>query len=102
MFSELVEKYGDEFPWFETEDTIFIKELNRELKRSHPLYKKAIKAIAKNGAKDDVLFLLNNDDWAIVHLTYSKRKEDYLVYKIFPDLSSALEHIEMDFLADLA
>jgi hypothetical protein len=50
-------------------------ELRRELRRRHPLYGRACIAIAKREANDDVLFALGAEEVAVVHLTWSRKRE---------------------------
>ena len=97
MFENLYIKYGDEFNWYEImkTDTHFLDELNSELNEKHPLYKKAIKAVAKCDSNDDVLFLLNNNTYAIIHLTYSKDSTGkFPLYINLANFSSAIKYIE--------
>jgi len=103
MFQCLEEKYGDDFNWMDVQEneTYLLAELDSELNESHYLFGKAKAAIAKCVSKDDVLYLLNNDSYAIVHLTYSKNNTVGFPKHIeFPDLQSALHHIENEFLSE--
>ena len=74
LFECLEEKYGDDFIWMDIQanETSFLAELDSELTESHRLYGKAKAALAKCVSKDDVLYLLHDDSYAIVHLTYSR------------------------------
>ena len=105
LFSKLEEKYGEDFNWmhmkFLGEET-FLKELDKELNENHPLYKKVQAALAKCESNDDVLFLLRDDNYAIVHLTWSGSRETtsrFPYYKEFSNLQSALAHIENEFIS---
>jgi len=103
MFEALSNKYGSEFNWREIENgDFFLNELHSEINiNSHPLYAKARKAVAKCDSNDDVLFLLDDDNYAIVHLTYSKNNIDgYPTYNVFMNLSSAICHIEELFITE--
>ena len=101
LYNELIDKYGDSFNWTKIlkTKTSFLEELNSELSKMHPLYKRAVKAVAKCDSNDDVLFLLDNDNWAIVHLTYSKNNiDEFPKYKYFSNISDAMTHIEEQFI----
>ena len=98
LFSELINKYGDDFNWIEVKRDCFINELNLEMNKNHPLYSRAKMAVAKCESNDDVLFLLDNGDLAIVHLTYSTSNADgFLKYKYFLDFQSTIKYIEQEF-----
>ena len=73
-FSALSRKYQDAFNWLDIRhnEDYFLRELNLELKESHPLYKRSTAALIKRESNDDVLFLLEDNICAIVHLTYSR------------------------------
>jgi hypothetical protein len=66
-------------PWYETGDNkaFFENELAKEINSNHPLFNKAVEAIAYSRMQDDVLFKINDDtfEYAVVHLTYSKTVE---------------------------
>ena len=104
LFSKLVRKHGEEFHWLNIKDKqeIFIKELYSELNENHPLYKvKIANALARSGANDDVLFLLEDGSCIIVHLTWSKTNiSSFPHYIEFSDLQTALKHIEDMFTAE--
>lgn len=103
LYCDLIEKYGDEFNWREImkTDNSLLDELNTKLSESHPLYRKIRKAVAKCDSNDDVLFLLDNDNWVIVHLTYSKSNTDgFPKFKDFSDLPSAMSYIEEQFVSE--
>ncbi|OPY88303.1 MAG: hypothetical protein A4E71_00514 [Smithella sp. PtaU1.Bin162] len=64
-----------EKPWMAIEEKTrvsFEKELQKELGEEHPLYQKAVRAIARREDGDDVLFLLDpqTTECAVVHLTW--------------------------------
>ena len=64
-------------PWGATEDKAqtFSKELERELHEGHSLYGKKYRIIARRYDRDDILLQLENSELAIVHLTWSQKKE---------------------------
>jgi len=102
-FRSLEEKYGDDFNWMDIHENemYFLAELDSELSESHRLYKKAKAAIAKCVSKDDVLYLLHDGSYAIVHLTYQKSNTVGFPQHIeFSDLQSALHHIENEFVSE--
>ena len=101
LYGCLIEKYGDEFNWHPVNEAniSLIKELRSELNPNHPLYDKAILAAAKCSARDDVLFLLSEGKYAIVHLTYSTNNtEGFPRYKEFPNIQDAIKYIEEQFI----
>ena len=103
LHSELLEKYGDDFNWSKIAKTnnFFIDELNVELSKTHPLYNRVFKAVAKCDSNDDVLFLLHDDNYAIVHLSYSKSNiNGFPLYKEFTDLQEAIHYIEDQFVSE--
>lgn len=92
-------------PWWECsidESTAMTAQLQRELSPEHPLYGVTAKAVARTGARDDVLFELTGHEspLAHVHLTWSKTPlhssrypktqffatwEDWVAKKLIPD-----------------
>ena len=74
-FNYLSVKYGERFTWtmiLLSESTgYFVNELKKELGSEHELFDSDIYAVAKNGANDDVLFLIGSSIYRIYHLTYS-------------------------------
>lgn len=71
----------------ETEAPALVAELRRELHPQHPLYGKAVTAIARRIDCDDVIFAVNNR-FALVHLTWESTIRVPFPYTIF------FEHIE--------
>ena len=51
------------------------KELEGEVPKGHVLHKQKVEAVAKRDDDDDVLFKLDEDRYAIVHLTYNKETD---------------------------
>jgi hypothetical protein len=103
LFGQLIDKYGDEFNWYRINETntSFIHELHSELKPGHPLYEKAIMAVAKCTSRDDVLFLLTDDSYAIVHLTYSTyNTEGFPQIKVLSNIQDTINYIEEQFLLE--
>ncbi|HAA12710.1 MAG TPA: hypothetical protein DCE41_13855, partial [Cytophagales bacterium] len=68
-----------EDPWEEIDEESWAQgmenELRRELAPTPPLYGLEAQAIATRCDNDDVLFLLPNQQMAVVHLTWRKREE---------------------------
>jgi hypothetical protein len=65
-------------PWQAVEDGQRAKleqELARELPAGHVLAGKAVRAVAARTDRDDVLFLVPDGGCAVVHLTWSGRRE---------------------------
>ena len=101
LFFELIKKYGEDFNWIETKNDVFVNQLNLELDKTHLLYARVKKALAKCESNDDVLFLLDNNDFAIVHLTYStKNANGFPKHKYFSNLPSAISYIEQQFVSE--
>ena len=104
MFENLIDKYGNDFNWHEITDNgdFFSNQLKRELPKEHALYGKVKRTIAKCDSNDDVLFLLIDDTWAIVHLTYSKSNTgNFPKAKVFADIQDVIKYIEEQFLTGL-
>ena len=80
VFSDLYDKYGEDFNWYmlplTQADGMFVTELKNEIGEDHFLYDKRIWAAAKCESNDDVLDVIDNgrnaDSYYIFHLTYSK------------------------------
>ena len=103
LFAELAQKYGEKFVWADVrhEGAYYLKELELELNESHPLYKRGRAVLAKSTSKDDVLFLLDEDIYAIVHLTYSlKNEKGFPMYKAFSGLEEVFQYIEAECLTE--
>lgn len=89
MIERLLEKYGEDFLWFELADNVKLKQflekrLITELVPEHDLYSKGKNyiAIAKNEGNDDVLFQ-EGQEYYIVHLTWSTGSVNFPKYKKF-------------------
>lgn len=73
----------------------FKKELKREINKNHILHGTKLKEIARREDCDDVLFLLldGSNRYAVVHLTWSGKKENNPCYprtKIYDNLVDLL------------
>ena len=76
----------------------WLKQLNSELNRTHPLYRRATKALARCYGQDDVLYQLDGGKCAIVHLTYSRNNADgWPRFVAFEKLEDAEEHIAAEY-----
>jgi hypothetical protein len=65
-------------PWRAVDDRLrsnLEAELSRELPADHVLAGKAVQAVAARADRDDVLFSLPDGGYAVVHLTWSGRRE---------------------------
>jgi len=70
------------------------EELNAQLGKKHPLYRKFNKPIARCYSQDDVLYQLNDGTYAIIHLTYSRSNQDgWPRFIAFKNLENAVKHI---------
>lgn len=96
-FCYFFEKYGEDFNWYMIpfSNHYFIDELLSELgqdRESNSVY-----SIAKCESNDNVLFLVD-DVFRIYHLTYSKdNASGFPRYLEFGDLTSAMNHIEKEY-----
>lgn len=70
-----------------------------ECAEGHILFGVTAKAIAKSGAADDVLFLLNDGRAAIVHLVWAGRKQKppWPRTKIYDSLDSVLKALNEEY-----
>lgn len=87
MLEQLIEKYGENFSWFELADNSNLKQslekrLIIELVPENDLYSKGKNfiAVAKNERNDDVLFW-EGQEYYIVHLTWSTVSANFPKYK---------------------
>ena len=101
LLNKLEKKYGDDFNWGILKDNNFLNELHAELTAGHHLHGKARQALARCYSQDDFLFLLDDNSYAIVHLTFSKNNiNGFPLYKKFADLQSVINHIENEYLTE--
>lgn len=61
-------------PWYWTEQDL-IDQLKREIGKTHILHGKTIKTLAKRQDNDDVLFLVDDEKFAVVHLTWASQRQ---------------------------
>lgn len=85
-------------PWVQIKDLngYLEEELKRELHEQHILFGKTVKEIARRQDCDDVLFKLDNEEYAVVHLTFSGKKEnskDYPDTQIFKHWTEVYEKV---------
>jgi hypothetical protein len=66
-------------PWQESisDPDAFLQELQRELVGTHPLFGQPAQAVAVRIDCDDVIFKLADEKYAVVHLTWSGKPENY-------------------------
>ena len=107
VFSDLYDKYGEDFNWYILPLTqaagMFVTELKNEIGEDHLLYDKRIWAVAKCESNDDVLYVLRNeigrDIYYLFHLTYSAHNADgFPRYAEFADLFAVKEFIERSYI----
>jgi len=60
-------------PWYWTEQDL-TNQAGREIGRTHVLYGKELKTLARRQDNDDVLFHVDNEKFAVVHLTWSGQR----------------------------
>ena len=109
IFSDLCDKYGEDFNWYmiplTQADGVFVTELKNEIGEDHFLYDKRIWAAAKCESNDDVLYVLRNgigrDIYYLFHLTYSAQNADgFPRYEEFADIFAVKEFIERSYIED--
>lgn len=109
VFSDLYDKYGEDFNWYmlplTQADGMFVTELKNEIGEDHFLYNKRIWAVAKCESNDDVLYVTKNglggDVYYIFHLTYSKHNSDgFPRYERFADIFAVKEFLEQSYVKD--
>lgn len=109
VFSDLYDKYGEDFNWcmlpLTQADGMFVTELKNEIGEDHFLYDKRIWAVAKCESNDDVLYVTDNgrnaDIYYIFHLTYSKHNSDgFPRYEELKDVYAVKEFLEQSYVKD--
>lgn len=107
IFSDLCDKYGEDFNWYMIPFTQaggeLVAELKNEIGKDHFLYDKEIWAVAKCESNDDVLYVTENEMGAVIyyifHLTYSKYNSDgFPRYEEFEDGFAVKEFIERTYI----
>lgn len=90
-------------PWFavanQVDRTPFELELATELPDAHVLAGKTSRLIARRRDRDDCLFELGQDGWAIVHLTWGRQREtdpQWPRTHLLHSVESVAERIERD------
>lgn len=61
-------------PWYWTEQDL-TGQLEREISKNHILYGRTTKTLAKRQDNDEVLFHVDNEKFAVVHLTWSSQQQ---------------------------
>ena len=89
-------KNNEDWELLDDNNTYFFKELTNELTENHLLYNRVTKAIMRRFSQDDVLYLLEDGTYAIVHLTYSKDNlQGWPKYKKFTTVEAVNKYIEL-------
>ena len=103
MLKSLIEKYGDDFSWFElplvsTQKRALEERLQIEITPEHPLYglSKMFTAVAKSERNDDVLYF-DGKSYYIVHLTWSNGNVIYPRFKVV-SADDIIKYLEIDYL----
>lgn len=98
MFSNLIDKYGDDFNWWIPNNRDFLdKQIKQELVKEHELYGKNLKAIAKCESNDEVLYKSENKFY-IIHLLWKKGNKEFPSYIEFANLEEAIDYIEKKYI----
>lgn len=107
MLRGLFDQYGEDFNWYlvpqSQSNGALVEELKREMGEGHVLSHKNLRAIAKCGSNDDVLYVAGEesgtDAYYIFHLTYAKQNlEGFPRHEKFADLLQVKEFIEQAFI----
>jgi hypothetical protein len=96
MLKLTIEKINKDWDLLDNKGNVyFLNQLNNELIEEHFLFNRAEKAIMKRLSQDDVLYLLKDGKFAIVHLTYSKNNSSkWPAYKEFETIGEVRNYIE--------
>lgn len=99
-FCNLYDKFGEDFNWtvISPANKYYSNEAKNEIKPGHPLYGLEIWSVAKCESKDDVMFVLEDGRYIILHLTYCENIDpSYPNYISFNYLQDAIEYIEKQY-----
>lgn len=100
---KLLQQYKEEFPWIfiESDNQYFLEELKREINPGHPLYGQTLDTIAKSESDDNIIVVLEDGKYAIIHLTYSENEDVKFPYFLqFNSRSALVESIEKQYLEE--
>lgn len=107
VFSDLIEKYGEDFNWgmLSFSDNYFLKELENEIGKDNILFEQNVWAVARCYSNDDVLYLVGskeeNDIYRIYHLTYSAvNANGFPIYQEFVGIEKVREYIEKQYVEE--
>ena len=78
IFYDLDRQYGDSFSWrmLPLTDRSFAAEPKREIGESHPLWGRRLWAVARCDSDDRALYLTEDGEYHVVHLTWSGHNEE--------------------------
>lgn len=62
-------------PWYWTDQSL-ISQLEREISSNHILFDKKVETLARRLDNDDVLFLVEDSSFVVVHLTWSNNSHN--------------------------
>lgn len=96
-FGNLCDKYGENFNWSSIglSNQYFVEAAKKEIKPGHPLYGQTMYSVAKSESNDDVIFVIENERYVIIHLTYCKDGEvRYPTFLEFHNLIEVISYIE--------
>ena len=95
MEINITEKINDDWDFLDNkENLLFLNELTNELNENHLLYNRIEKAIMRRYSQDDVLYMLKDGKFVIVHLTYSKKNAPgWPIYKEFLTFEEVKQYI---------
>jgi hypothetical protein len=60
-------------PWYWTDQDL-TDQLKKEISKTHALYAKTVRTLARRQDNDDALFYFDNDQFAVVHLTWTRKR----------------------------
>lgn len=96
LFRYMEDSYGEEFSWFllPNGSKSLTAQAVREIREGHPLFGRDLRAVAKCGRDDDVLFVSSDCYW-IIHLTWSSNSDSsYPRFDMFRDLNELKDYLE--------
>lgn len=77
---------------------VLLAELHREIGPNHLLHGRAVSVVARSQANDDVIVVMDDKTWAIVHLTWRSAPEvpPWPMTTVFGSLSDAIRAATAD------
>lgn len=86
-------------PWYWTNQNL-VSQLKREISTNHILFEKKVETLARRQDNDDVLFLVDNSSFTVVHLTWTNNSHNDVRFPICEQYVSWKELYENRILKD--